>query len=51
MLLQHVSRTVMTLPGLSQAQVLGKVLFCALIDSTAVIYKIPRPRRNAKVLK
>jgi hypothetical protein len=30
----------MSPPGLNKAQVPGKPLFCALIDSTAAIYKI-----------
>jgi hypothetical protein len=34
-----------------KAQVLGKPLFCALIDFTAAIYKIQNPRKNAWVLK
>ena len=55
MLLQHVLRTVMrlmSLPGLSTVQLLVKVLFCALIDSTAEIYGIPKnpnPRQNVRV--
>jgi hypothetical protein len=37
--------------GLNKSQVLGKTLFCALIDFTAEIYKIQNPRKNAWVLK
>ncbi len=51
MLLQHGSRTGMCLPGLNTTHVLGKPLFCALIDFTAAIYKIQNPRKNAGVLK
>ncbi len=51
MFLQHGSRTEMSPPGLNKAQVLGKQLFCALIVSTAAIYKIQNPRKNAWVLK
>ena len=40
MFLQHGSRMEMSPPGLNKAQVPGKPLFCALIDSTAAIYKI-----------
>ena len=50
MLLQHGSRTEMSPPGLNKA-LPGKPLFCALIVSTAAIYKIPNPRKNAWVLK
>ena len=51
MFLQHGSRTEMSPPGLNKAQVAGKPLFCALIVSTAAIYKIQNPRKNAWVLK
>ena len=51
MFLQHGSRTEMSPPGLNKAQVPGKPLFCALIVSTAAIYKIQNPRKNAWVLK
>ncbi len=44
MLLQHGSRTEMSPPGLNTSHVLGKPLFCALIDFTAAIYKIQNPR-------
>ena len=49
--LQLVWRMGMTLPGLNWAQELGKVLFCSPIDSTDESYKIPKPRKNAWVLK
>jgi hypothetical protein len=39
----------MSLPRLSTVQLLVKVLFCALIGSTAEIYGIPNPKKNAKV--
>jgi hypothetical protein len=39
----------MSLPGLSTMQLLVEVLFCALIGSTAEIYGIPNPRKNARV--
>ena len=51
MLLQHRSRTGMSPPGLNTTHVLGKPLFCALIDFTAAIYKIQNPRKNAGVSK
>ena len=41
----------MSPPGLNTTHVLGKPLFCALIDFTAAIYKIQTPRKNAGVLK
>ncbi len=49
MVLQHVWRTVMSLPELSTVQLLVKVLFCALIDSTAETYRFPNPRKNARI--
>jgi hypothetical protein len=48
MLLQRVWRTAMSLPGLSTVLLLVKVLFCALIDSTAELYRLPNPRKNAR---
>ncbi len=41
----------MTLPGLKRAQERENVLFCAPIDSTDESHKIPKPRKNAWVLK
>ncbi len=39
----------MSPPGLNTTHVLGKPLFCALIDFTAAIYKIQIPRKNVGI--
>ena len=51
MILQLGSRTEMSPPGLNTTKGPGKRLFCVLIVSTAEIYKIQSPRKNAWVLK
>ena len=51
MLLQHVWRTAMSRPGLSTVLFLVKVLFCALIDSTAELYRLPNPKQECQGIK